>query len=137
MKNNFNGADFQKFIEVNKLKKKVVAEYLDVSAAFITQLTQGIRDIPIDKFALLKQNKEWDTSMLVHNSLPQKETQPTKIMNYATPPTDTALMQQMLGQISKLTEVIISQQRTIEQLVSQTQKLTSHEDADAKCDDVG
>lgn len=56
--------DFQLFLERNLLKKKDVAEYLGVSSAFITQLTKGDRGIPNDKLAEIKQNKQWDTSML-------------------------------------------------------------------------
>lgn len=56
--------DFEIFITVNKLKKKDIALYLGVSNAFVTQLTQGLRGLPNDKFDSIKANESWDTSML-------------------------------------------------------------------------
>lgn len=63
MKNNSYNTDFERFIHVNKLQKNHIAKYIGVSNAFITQLVQGRRDIPIDKLALIKANKDWDTTM--------------------------------------------------------------------------
>lgn len=56
--------DFEVFIKANKLQKQAVAEYLGVSRAFITQLCQGLRELPSERLALIKANKSWDTSML-------------------------------------------------------------------------
>ena len=56
--------NFEMFITLNNLKKKDIAEYLGVSPAFITQLVQGLRDVPGDKMALIKANTTWNTSML-------------------------------------------------------------------------
>ena len=56
---------FQIFILKNKLKKTEIAQYLGVSNAFITQLTQGHRSIPNEKIALIKANAQWDTSMFM------------------------------------------------------------------------
>lgn len=66
--------DFEEFIRKNKLKKKDVAEFLGVSAAFITQLVQGIRVVPDDKVALIKAVVDWDTSMFgeTQNGITQK-----------------------------------------------------------------
>lgn len=54
---------FQSFISRNGLKKKDVADYLGVSAAFVTQIAQGQRELPGDKLALIKANNLWDTTM--------------------------------------------------------------------------
>ena len=57
--------DFQIFINVNKLLKKDVAEYLGVSNAFITKLCDGRKNLPSQKLTLLIDNPNgWDTSML-------------------------------------------------------------------------
>jgi hypothetical protein len=56
--------DFEVFIKANNLQKQAVAEYLGVSRAFITQLCQGLRELPSERLALIKANKSWDTSML-------------------------------------------------------------------------
>lgn len=56
---------FQIFILKNKLKKTEIAQYLGVSNAFITQLAQGLRSVPNEKIALIKANKQWDTSMFM------------------------------------------------------------------------
>ncbi len=57
--------DFEVFIQKNNILKKDIASYLGVSAAFITQLCQGIRNLPADKLALIKHNdRGWDTTAL-------------------------------------------------------------------------
>ena len=62
-------SDFKVFIANNQIKKKDLADYLGVSAAFITQLCQGLRGLPSDKLALLKRNdRGWDTSALTEPS---------------------------------------------------------------------
>lgn len=60
------------FIKSNGISKKSIAEYLDVSAAFITQLAQGKRSIPDDKIAKIKANKAWNTTMLKNEIIPVK-----------------------------------------------------------------
>lgn len=64
MKEKIQPSDIQRFISVNRLKKKELAEYLNVSAAFITQIVQGLTGLPDDKLEQIKENKVWDTSML-------------------------------------------------------------------------
>lgn len=77
--------DFELFIIKNKLKKKDIAEFLGVSAAFITQLAQGIREVPDDKLALIKANKDWDTSMFGENpgkNLEAQKVEPDKMIPF-------------------------------------------------------
>lgn len=107
--------DFERFIKVNKLKKKDIAEYLGVSAAFVTQLAQGVRDIPEDKFALIKANGAWDTCMLYGEGdmlKSQQNNTPTETRG------DIVMSREVFEQISRLTETVLSQQRTIELLTS-------------------
>lgn len=77
---------FQIFILKNKLKKTEIAQYLGVSNAFITQLAQGLRSVPNEKIALIKANKQWDTSMfmdegemLTTDPIPQPESKPKQL----------------------------------------------------------
>jgi transcriptional regulator with XRE-family HTH domain len=77
---------FQIFILKNKLKKTEIAQYLGVSNAFITQLAQGLRSVPNEKIALIKANKQWDTSMfmdegemLTTDPIPQSESKPKQL----------------------------------------------------------
>lgn len=77
---------FQIFILKNKLKKTEIAQYLGVSNAFITQLTQGHRSVPNEKIALIKANTQWDTSMfmdegemLTTDPIPQSESKPKQL----------------------------------------------------------
>ena len=59
--------DFQRFIEVNNLVKKEVANFLNVSAAFVTQICAGTRKLPVEKLTLIKENtRGWDVSMFDH-----------------------------------------------------------------------
>ena len=56
--------DFQEFIKANGLLKKEIANYLNVSNAFITQLCSGAKRVPADKMTLIKANENgWDLSM--------------------------------------------------------------------------
>ena len=56
--------DFQEFIKANGLLKKEIANYLNVSNAFVTQLCSGAKRVPADKMALIKANENgWDLSM--------------------------------------------------------------------------
>lgn len=73
--------EFANFLLVNGLKRKDIAEYLGVSGAFITQLTQGTRPLPSEKLALIKANAYgWDISMLTR---PQVTLQPETMANNA------------------------------------------------------
>ena len=60
-------ADFERFLTDNNLKKIDVANCLQVSKAFITQLCQGRRRLPPEKFALLN-SKGWDTTALLEDA---------------------------------------------------------------------
>lgn len=60
--------DFEKFLKDNKIQKQAIAEYLGVSRTFVTQLSQGVRKLPEDKFKMIKENTEWDTSSLEMNN---------------------------------------------------------------------
>lgn len=62
-------ADFERFLKDNNLKKIDVANFLHVSKAFITQLCNGSRRLPPDKYALL-QAEGWDTSALFEDDQP-------------------------------------------------------------------
>lgn len=54
---------FNKFLSVNGLKKGEVASFLDVSSAFITQVSTGKSKLSPAKIKLIKGNQKWDTSM--------------------------------------------------------------------------
>jgi hypothetical protein len=54
---------FNKFLSVNGLKKGEVASFLDVSSAFITQVSTGKSKLSPAKIKLIKGNRKWDTSM--------------------------------------------------------------------------
>lgn len=54
---------FNKFLSVNGLKKGEVATFLDVSSAFITQVSTGKSKLSPSKIKLIKGNRNWDTSM--------------------------------------------------------------------------
>lgn len=55
--------DFQRFIKVNKLKQKQVAEYLGTSTQYINQVVNGKCDLSDEKWDLLVKS-HWDISML-------------------------------------------------------------------------
>ena len=55
--------DFQEFIKINKLKQKQVAEYLDTSPQYISQVAKGLCSLSDEKYEKLVQGS-WDISML-------------------------------------------------------------------------
>ena len=55
--------DFQRFIKTNKLKQKQVAEYLETSPQYISQVAKGLCDLSDEKYEKLVQGS-WDVSML-------------------------------------------------------------------------
>lgn len=55
--------DFQRFIKTNKLKQKQVAEYLDTSPQYISQVAKGLCNLSDEKYEKLVQGS-WDVSML-------------------------------------------------------------------------
>lgn len=68
------GADFQLFIKVNGLMQKSVAEYLEVSPTFMSQIVKGERPIPTDKFQKLLNHPTWDTAPLLNAAREEKPT---------------------------------------------------------------
>lgn len=77
-------ADFQLFIERNNLKKKDVAEYLGVSASFVTQLCKGERELPADKLKQIKAEAKWDSSMFLPKATPTTSVSQTITTNNGT-----------------------------------------------------
>ena len=57
-------SNFEKFLKDNKIRKQDIAVFLGVSKAFITQLSQGTRKLPEEKYSLIKANEAWDCSAL-------------------------------------------------------------------------
>ena len=57
-------SNFEKFLKDNGIQKQEIAQFLNVSRAFVTQLSQGTRKLPHDKMALIKANTAWDCSAL-------------------------------------------------------------------------
>lgn len=55
--------DFQRFIKVNKLKQKQVADYLETSPQYINQVAKGLCNLSDEKYERLVQGN-WDISML-------------------------------------------------------------------------
>lgn len=101
--------DFETFISFNDIKKKDIAAFLGVSNAFITQLCAGERALPKEKYALIKANENWNTSMLEREypEAPQKENKQEEPL----------LVQSLLDllktkdeQITKLLDIIASMQ---------------------------
>ena len=56
------------FRVANELSQKEVAEYLDVSIAFISAVERGQAKLPAEKLArLLENDREWETASLIDN----------------------------------------------------------------------
>lgn len=51
---------FSNFLEINRIMKKDIAEYLGVSNAYVSQLVTGEKRLSEQKMSLLRQNSEWD-----------------------------------------------------------------------------
>lgn len=120
---------FEEFIKINKLKKKDIAEYLNVSAAFITQLVQGSRSVPEDSIALIKANDKWDTSMFCDKYLLSSKSEipneNKKINIQSAVSNDVTMSREIFDLLKNQSETILSQQRTIEKLADREKTSTA------------
>lgn len=57
--------ELEEFIHVNRLQKKVLAEYLGVSASMITQYLSGHRPVPAAKEELILKHPTWNKAPLL------------------------------------------------------------------------
>jgi len=60
--------NFLKFLEVNNLRRVEVANYLNVSKQYVTQLCNGTAELSDDRVSSLAENGEWDVSMLLEGT---------------------------------------------------------------------
>ncbi len=68
-KNKLKIVNMRAFRLVNELSQKEVAEYLEVSIAFISSVERGAARLPADKLArLLENDRDWDTEPLVEST---------------------------------------------------------------------
>lgn len=118
-------ADFERFLKDNNLKKIDIADYLQVSKAFITQLCNGSRRLPPEKFALL-QAKGWDTTALLESDQPSDNSNNgniTKIGNLSGV-TNSPTTVNNNGGSAELMKVIEQQREQIKAQHEQIQNLT-------------
>lgn len=118
-------ADFERFLKDNNLKKIDIADYLQVSKAFITQLCNGSRRLPPEKFALL-QAKGWDTTALLESDQPYDNSNNgniTKIGNLSGV-TNSPTTVNNNGGSAELMKVIEQQREQIKAQHEQIQNLT-------------
>lgn len=118
-------ADFERFLKDNNLKKIDIADYLQVSKAFITQLCNGSRRLPPEKFALL-QAKGWDTTALLESDQPSDNSNNgniTKIGNLSGV-TNSPTTVNNNGGSAELMKVIAQQAEQIKAQHEQIQNLT-------------
>lgn len=118
-------ADFERFLKDNNLKKIDIADYLQVSKAFITQLCNGSRRLPPEKFALL-QAKGWDTTALLESDQPSDNSNNgniTKIGNLSGV-TNSPTTVNKNGGSAELMKVIEQQREQIKAQHEQIQNLT-------------
>lgn len=65
-KKSIRAVNLKAFRMTNELSQKEVAEYLEVSIAFISSIERGQAKLPLEKLAkLLDNDKDWDTTPLV------------------------------------------------------------------------
>lgn len=118
-------ADFERFLKDNNLKKIDIADYLQVSKAFITQLCNGSRRLPPEKFALL-QAKGWDTTALLESDQPYDNSNSgniTKIGNLSGVTNSPATVNNNGGS-AELMKVIEQQREQIKAQHEQIRNLT-------------
>lgn len=120
-------ADFERFLKDNNLKKIDIADYLQVSKAFITQLCNGSRRLPPEKFALL-QAKGWDTTALLESDQPYDNSNGgnvTRIGNISgVTNSPTTVNNNGSGESAELMRVIAQQAEQIKAQHEQIQNLT-------------
>ena len=65
-KNSIRAVNLKAFRLTNELSQKDIAEYLEVSIAFISSIERGQAKLPIEKLArLLENDRDWETAPLL------------------------------------------------------------------------
>lgn len=68
-KNSVRMVNLRAFRLMNELSQKEVADYLEVSIAFISSIERGQAKLPVEKLArLLENDREWETAPLLDQS---------------------------------------------------------------------
>lgn len=114
-----SSASFKAFLLANDLKQKEVADYLGVSAPFITHIMNGARPLPEDKLGLLYDKEEWDTSML-RPSVSQTVNAPMTVgrdnnVGASSPSPD---IQKALDEIAEQRKLVAKSQEQIDRLLT-------------------
>ncbi len=102
-----------KYINFINISKTEFGRRIGVSSAFITSMRQSLQPDKIQSIAseFVDLNITW--LLTGEGSMLKTPSEPTKIMNHATPPTDVVMSRDVFNQIAKLTETILSQQQLI------------------------
>ena len=65
-KKSIRAVNLKAFRQMNELSQRDIAEYLEVSIAFISSIERGQAKLPVEKLArLLDNDREWETSSLL------------------------------------------------------------------------
>ncbi len=109
------------FIRCKNLSQGRFEKLIGAGNGFVNNISKGIGAEKMQR--ILSEfpdlNPEW---LLFNRGEMLKPSEPPKIMNYVTPPsTDVELNRDLLNQITRLTECVASQQRTIDHLFRQLQ----------------
>lgn len=107
--------DFTKFLEVNEIKQKEIAEYLGVSAQSIGQMAKGKIKLPRQRLKQIKENPfGWDTSMLAEPQIVQTIGSHSSNNTQVTGVTEKAVLEERIRCLERLLE---EKERTIQILM--------------------
>lgn len=95
-------ADFKEFRLLNKLTQKDIAQYLGCTQGFISQIEKGLCAIPPSFITKILENNKWDAGLLLEE--------------HSTASDTISIPREVFDQMTRMTETILSQQRTIERL---------------------
>ncbi len=118
--------DLKLFRTKNKFTQLDTASYFGCTQSFISQIEKGERPIPEDYISKIKadENLLWKPDYI----LEQKRSDHSESIT---------MPREVFDQISRLTETILSQQRTIENLTETNKKIVVQKGSNASVADVG
>ncbi len=112
-----------KFIKYKELSQGKFEKLIGASNGFVNNISKSIGAEKLQSILYNFPELNADWLLFGLGNMLKMKPESTKIMNYTTPPTDVVMSREIFNQISQLTETVISQQRTIEQLIAQIQKI--------------
>ena len=122
--------DIKLFRKDNKLSQVELAEIIGCTQGFISNLEQKRRPIPDSIITKLLSTNKYNTRYLLQDQVESKKEEKNETNDEVT------MSREVFNVLKNLSETVLSQQRTIEQMYIEKEKSNAHQESNARCADV-